>query len=335
MYELERKFLADSSRHIMERSGVSTRLTMEFASLESDCALLEFGAGQMTAAIARRYQTEERFLMYIIQYYQGVMPFLLRLVHAFPDLCGRTFLWLDDIARGPGLGFIEGVHPDQFAVPDPMFVRSQGYNDIRSLYPRTWTAWKDRSPTIFWRGATTGHRSQGRPGWQALPRVRLCRAAAEARDPSLFDIGINKIVQIGYPNEVEEIRNSGYMRETVPQDAYLRYRHSIDIDGNSNSWPGLFNKLLMQNTVFKVQSEAGYRQWYYHDLHPWVHFVPVDSAMAELEERAAWVLLHPEKAFYIADNAFAFSRALTVEAAIAEVGPRLRTYLARSDRESP
>jgi hypothetical protein len=335
MHEPDPVFLDDTSRYIMQCSGVGTRLALCFADTDMDCALLAFDRGALHVGIARSYTTGERFHTCIVHYFQGFMPYLLRLYDAFPDLSGQVALWLDDISRGPGLGFTEGVDPDQFALPDPMFIRSNGYQDVRAYYPDNWIPWQDRSTTVFWRGATTGHRSWARPGWHELPRFRLCQAAADARNPALFDVGINKIVQIDDPQEVQAIRASGLMRDTVPQDAYLKYRHSIDVDGNSNSWPGLFTKLLMQNTVFKIESEHGYRQWYYHQLSPWTHYIPVDKDYATLEERVAWALRYPERAYDIARNGFELSRAMTVKATIAEVGPRLRSYLQRADRRSP
>jgi hypothetical protein len=335
MHDLESVFLYESTRHIMQRSAVATRLVMSFAETEMDCALLDFDRGTLHVGIARSYTTTERFHTCIVQYFQGFMPYLLRLYDAFPDLSGRAALWLDDISRGPGLGFTEGVLPDQFALPDPMFIRSDGYQQVRAYFPDAWVPWRDRSPTVFWRGATTGHRSRERPGWHELPRFRLCQAAIDARNPALFDIGINKIVQIDDPQEVQAIHASGLMRETVPQEAYLNYRHSIDVDGNANSWPGLFTKLLMHNTVFKIESDHGYRQWYYHELIPWTHYIPVDKDYAMLEERTQWALLHPDRAYSIASNGFRLSRSMTPESTIAEVGPRLRAYLKRSDRGAP
>jgi hypothetical protein len=334
MHELDTVFLYESTRHIMQRSGVGRRLVMSFADTEMDCALLDFDRGTLHVAIARTYTSAERFHTCIVQYFQGFMPYLLRLYDAFPDLSGRTALWLDDVSHGPGLGFTEGIFPDQLAVPDPMFIRSDGYQQVRAYYPDAWIAWRDRSPVVFWRGATTGHRSWTRPLWLDLPRLRLCQAAASARNPGLFDIGINKIVQIGDPEEVRAIEESGLMKDTVPQEAYLQYRHSIDVDGNSNSWPGLFTKLLMHSTVFKIESEHGYRQWYYHDLIPWTHYIPVDSNFEMLEERTEWALSHPERACAIAANGFAFARARTLESTIADMGPRLRAFLRRTDRSA-
>jgi len=53
-----------------------------------------------------------------------------------------------------------------------------------------------------------------------------------------------------------------------------------------------------------------------------------------LEERTEWALSHPERACAIAANGFAFARARTLESTIADMGPRLRAFLRRTDRSA-
>lgn len=62
-------------------------------------------------------------------------------------------------------------------------------------------------------------------------------------------------------------------------------RFALDVDGNTNAWANLFQRLLLGCCVIKVASPFGYRQWYYDDLVPWVHYVPVRADMADLVDR--------------------------------------------------
>jgi hypothetical protein len=73
-------------------------------------------------------------------------------------------------------------------------------------------------------------------------------------------------------------------------------KYQIDIDGNSSSWPGLFQRLLSGDTVLKVTSNKGWRQWYYDDLLPWENFVPVASDLSDLVEIVDWLVGHDELA---------------------------------------
>src|SRR5205807_769719 len=109
--------------------------------------------------------------------------------------------------------------------------------------------------------------------------------------PDLFDVGVSSIVQIWDEDQRGEIDRSNILRDACSQMAFMDYKYAIDIDGNSCSWPGLFTKLLMGNTVLKVDSVLGFRQWYYHKLIPWRNFVPVSTAVSavELLEIADWL----------------------------------------------
>jgi hypothetical protein len=96
-----------------------------------------------------------------------------------------------------------------------------------------------------------------------------------------------------------EIHESGLMSEFVPATEFNKFKYHIDIDGNTNSWPGLFQKLLTGSPVLKVASAGSYRQWYYSRLKPWVNFVPVLSDMSDLVAKIAWLHEHEKEAITI------------------------------------
>src|SRR3546814_15147305 len=75
------------------------------------------------------------------------------------------------------------------------------------------------------------------------------------------------------------------MGSPEPQDRILDFKYQIDVDGNTNSWPGLFLKLLTGAPVLKVESEVGFQQWYYGALEPWQNFVPIKSDASDLLEK--------------------------------------------------
>ena len=65
--------------------------------------------------------------------------------------------------------------------------------------------------------------------------------------------------------------------------------------------------------VIKVDSQEGYRQWYYDRIRPWEHFVPVKSDMSDLIEKIEWARSHDAEAQAIAANGRAFARSMTFE----------------------
>jgi Glycosyl transferase family 90 len=220
----------------------------------------------------------------------GVMP----LLHAYnaSEACetGRSPINIGDHGYVPGLAFSDN-RPDYFLIPDAIFLNNKGYEWLRHKFNADNVAWDQRTPIAFWRGGTSGWPTDPALGWRSLPRIQLCKLGQE--HPELIDAGISYAVQSATD---EEIRAAGFMRPIVPMEAFNRYKYQIDIDGNTNSWPGLFQKLLSGSPVLKIKSRDGYRQWYYDQLKPWVNFVPVASDMSDLVEKILWLRAHDEEA---------------------------------------
>ncbi len=144
----------------------------------------------------------------------------------------------------------------------------------------------------MWRGGTSGRPSDRSIGWRSLPRIRLCDIGRE--HPDIIDARITHIAQMPNVQAEEEIRNSGPTADFMPATEFNKFRYQIDIDGNTNSWPGLFQKLLTGSPVLKVASPGNYRQWYYDRLAPWVNYVPVATDMSDLVEKIEWLASHDD-----------------------------------------
>lgn len=108
-----------------------------------------------------------------------------------------------------------------------------------------------------------------------------------------------------------EIERLGYLKQFVPIKVSNSYKYLIDVDGNSNAWSALFQKLLSGSVVLKVASQNNFRQWYYDDLIPWVNFVPVESDMSDLVEKVHWLLDHDGEARKIGENGAKLANQLT------------------------
>lgn len=203
---------------------------------------------------------------------------------------GSVVANLGDNGVAPGLAFCDG-RPEYFLVPDNSFLSTQGYSELRARLA-TPVPWGSRKPVVFWRGSSTGIRTAD---WRTLQRVQLCEVAATAEMPALFDIFIDNIVGLT-PEWGEELKIAGLWRPYEGPAKFEQYKYQIDIDGNTNSWPGLFQKLYTGSPVLKVESRLGFRQWYYEDLQPWVNFVPVAADMSDFVEKATWLHTHDDEA---------------------------------------
>lgn len=223
---------------------------------------------------------------------------------------------------GQTLAF-SSFHPATILVPDRGFVSSGGYAKERRRAARA-PAFVDRDPTIVWRGKPTGQgRLVGDPFDASNPtlrqRVRLCLslqslAAAPRASGDAMDVGAKIVLGAAAPPEIRvAYRAAGILGSTVPQASWCRRRFAIDIDGNSNAFSNLFIRLLYGCCVIKVASPLGFRQWYYHRLKPWQHYVPVAADLSDLEETIAWCQDHPRDCRQIAAAGQQLALAMTVD----------------------
>jgi glycosyl transferase family 90 len=204
--------------------------------------------------------------------------------------------------------------PNATLIPDLFFWLQRGYVKQRQEFDAHWIPWKDRKPLIFWRGSSTGAFNLTAESIFDLPRVRLCGASTYTRLSSMLDARLTDVVQARTPDEGERIKallkKDGLLSDPVSQMEFLRYRFQVDIDGNSNSWSFLL-KLLMGSCILKVGSN--WRQWYYTDLRPWEHFVPVRNDLSDLEMRMNWCLSNTRQAEEIALAGMNYARSLVFD----------------------
>lgn len=223
---------------------------------------------------------------------------------------GKVFINLDDLANAAGLALCSN-RDDSILVPDTDFLNSNGYLETKLDFMVNSSPWAMRKPIAFWHGNTTGIRVGEH--WRGLPRLQLCHLANNPSNSDIFDVGVSSFAQIS-KKEAKEVQALGYARGFVPMSSSSQYKYQIDIDGNSNAWSALFQKLLSGSVVLKVTSPGNFRQWYYDELIPWVNFVPVKSDMSDLVEKIRWLIDHDDEAMQIGINGRELASKLTYDA---------------------
>ncbi len=93
-------------------------------------------------------------------------------------------------------------------------------------------------------------------------------------------------------------------RATVTES--IKYKYLIDIDGNSCSYSRMAwilnsNSLLMKHT-------SSYKQWYYDQMQPYVHYLPIAENFSNLTEQYQWAEANSELAQAIAENGRKFAK---------------------------
>jgi hypothetical protein len=228
-------------------------------------------------------------------------------------------------------------HPDSILVPDRMFLAERCYRPFRKAALRQ-GAWSERTPTVLWRGGTNGmgeiaNSTMSPADPDLMQRIRICLALRESPgcDVKLSGIGRNQ----GTEENRQRIASLGLIGNKIPPLHWSRVKYALDIDGVTNAWSNLYTRLLMGCCVLKVASPLGYKQWYYDELRPWEHFVPVAADLSDLHERLAWCREHDDEArrIAVAGQLFALRRTRQTEllAVTQRMNERLKQPAANAD----
>lgn len=207
---------------------------------------------------------------------------------------------------------------EQVALPDPHFFDSRGYRTQRELAAAA-LPWAERSDALVWRGGGNG---SGRLSFEqadlmdptVLARLRMVGLLKDAPGTDA------KLVELQQDNGSYQAtaRRLGYLADRIDQESWLTRKYAIDIDGTVNTWANLLIRMLYGCCVLKVQSQFGFRQWYYDRLVPYEHYIPVKADMSDLLDQWEWAKTNDGRAAEIARNGANLARTITFEQAAAE-----------------
>ncbi|MBN2690113.1 MAG: hypothetical protein JXR42_05930 [Gammaproteobacteria bacterium] len=218
---------------------------------------------------------------------------------------------LGDYGTEPGFAFSD--HRIEFPlIPDPIFIMTNGYSEYKNFYANQ-KEFESKKDALFWRGATTGFTDlfgADSKSWETIARVQLCKFCYERKSEVEMDVYLSNLVQIPEDNK-KEVIDSGLVKDSVDWKTFIDYKYQIDIDGNSNSWPGLFLKLLTSSPVLKIDSALGFRQWYYDRLIPWHNYIPIKKDLSDLVPTVDWLNNHPMVAKEIGRNGYNLAASMT------------------------
>jgi len=71
----------------------------------------------------------------------------------------------------------------------------------------------------------------------------------------------------------------------IPLRCMYFFLVQVDVDGETNSFPGFFHKLYSGRPLLKIRSSHGYKQWYYDRLKPNYHYFDVKSDLSNFREK--------------------------------------------------
>jgi len=159
------------------------------------------------------------------------------------------------------------------------------FHEHNTKYP-----WESKVRQVVWRGSLSAPNDD----FQSV-RWRLCRlvtdlSVSNSKDKDaalLFDVGLVEI-----PSRHDHLHLNvslvGGLKDAIrPMHAYQQYKAILDVDGNS--WSSRFATLLCSSSIVaKVQPM--HVEYFYPDLRPWKHYIPIQSDLSDLIEHVRFVL---------------------------------------------
>jgi len=221
---------------------------------------------------------------------------------------GAVQITVGDAPEGSGVQLcFSGNMPDHRLIPDPMFLASRAYEAFRLKTAAEAPPWDLREPKLYWRGSLTGQAETFEEIFN-LPRVRLVDLAK--RDERI-DAKITDLSQFGplLPELQIRCNERGLLGPKEDETRNAHFKYLIDIDGNTNSWPGLWTKLSSGSPVIKLKS--AYRQWYYDRLVHGVNVWEIGSLEEGVPDALDRMEGNPDLACVLAQGGRALTSAMT------------------------
>jgi hypothetical protein len=173
--------------------------------------------------------------------------------------------------------------------PDYHFIENDGFRETIAVLDARRAPLRDRAPTVFWRGSTTGapvdafrednaDTSTDVSNCLKLPRVQ---AALRAVATPWIDVGLSAPVQnCDNAPALAALRQRNLLHSHVQAPDWAAHRGVLEVDGNANAWGAIW-RLASGSVVFKVSSP--WVNAYNRRQMDWVHHVPIAADLADLE----------------------------------------------------
>ncbi len=164
--------------------------------------------------------------------------------------------------------------------------------------------WKKKVNKLFWRGKPWDTQHFGEYSFANFKKFPRGFLVAESRKfPQWIDAAFSE-----YPDrcKYDPVRSEKEMGpiKAVPWEEVFHYKYQIILDGVTCSFPAAHWKLFSGCLSFKQESKN--IEYFYGELKPWVHYVPLKQDLSDLYLKLQWAKEHDEEARQIASNAKEF-----------------------------
>jgi hypothetical protein len=162
--------------------------------------------------------------------------------------------------------------------------------------------WEKKENTAFWRGATSGRMFSSKD-FLEMPRTKIVQFSLNK--PHLVDARFTFFAQCTDP-EVVQSMYAAYFDKMSSIKKHLKSKYQLLIDGNSCAYGRAYWQLFSECPIFKQKSP--HIQWYYRNLIPYQHYIPLKEDCSDLIEKIQWAQAHDKEVKQIAENAYKFAQ---------------------------
>lgn len=164
--------------------------------------------------------------------------------------------------------------------------------------------WEEKERKLVWRGSTTG------VGWSELgigdlfrnfQRMRFVEWSMKRSSNNLpfkMDIGFSSAKNC-VKKLCKLLRKMYDFKDFIDYRQQQKSKYMFTIDGHT--WSSRFQAFLFSKSV--VFQSTYFIEWFSFLAKPWVHYVPVDLSLDDLENHLLWAVYNDEKAKQIAERA--------------------------------
>jgi Glycosyl transferase family 90 len=157
--------------------------------------------------------------------------------------------------------------------------------------------WSKKKNKAVFRGGLTGRRPRENDDVDRCMEMRRCRLVYSYHNSSLVDAKLISMLNNGIPEILNGVNLLGSKLSVKDQ---LDYKAVIMLEGNDVGtgvkWA------LLSNSVLIMQPPA-VTSWAMEELlEPWVHYIPLNNNLTDVEEKMQWIIDNDEYAHRIAQR---------------------------------
>ena len=166
--------------------------------------------------------------------------------------------------------------------------------------PNTTYDWNNLTSKVIWRGT----------GFPFLPQVGL-QVFQRKNETTVTQIPIEPRRMAhdwsaANPGGWLDSQILPWQKHTMTINELSQYKYQVDFGGaGGTTWTGTLTKLSMPGLL--LHHETPTMDWFFDELKPWYHYVPVRTDLSDLKDRFEWAEANPEQAQQIAQRGSNFS----------------------------